>query len=108
MTRRILMRVARCAVVCGVAGAGCSSSSGAVAASSATGSTTTATALAGSACAGFEHRYVGGGLSVDLPADVAQVSGGARPILARFTPAKVMTFWSNHRRLRSEGGLVPK
>ena len=76
MTRRILMRVAGCAVVCGVAGAGFSSSSGAAVASSATGSTTTVTALAGSACVGFEHRYVGGGLSVDLPADVAQVSGG--------------------------------
>jgi hypothetical protein len=29
------------------------------------------------ACAGFEHRYVGGGLTVDLPAEVVQVSGGS-------------------------------
>ena len=71
MSRRCAFK---CLAVCVVAVAGCSSRSAerpevAVA--------TTATASVGTACEGFEQRYVGGGLTVDLPADVNQVSGEA-------------------------------
>jgi hypothetical protein len=80
-SRRALMRVVGCVVVYGVASAGCSSSSGAVGtrdvAPSDIGAATAATASVATACAGFEQRYVGGGLTVDLPTDVAQASGGA-------------------------------
>ena len=61
---RSLVGVAECVVVLGVAITGCSSSS-----------ESSTTAVTSAACAGFQHRYVGGGLTVDLPADVAQVSG---------------------------------
>jgi hypothetical protein len=75
------MRVVGWVVVYGVASAGCSSSSGAVAArdvaASDIGTATAVTTPVGTACAGFQQRYVGGGLTVDLPTDVAQTSGGA-------------------------------
>jgi hypothetical protein len=57
-----------------VAIAGCASSAGA---HSGVGTAATARTLVGTACAGFEQRYIGGGLSVELPIDVAQVSGEA-------------------------------
>jgi hypothetical protein len=78
---RDFMRLAERAIVFGVAIAGCSSSSRASTAGTVARSdiatTTTLNDSVGSACTGFVHRYVGGGLTVDLPTDVAQVSGEA-------------------------------
>ena len=59
---RIFVGVGQYAAVCGMLIAGCSSSQ---------------TEPAGTACFGFEHRYVGGGLTVDLPTGTVQVSGGS-------------------------------
>lgn len=78
-SNRLRIRLCRWAVVCAVAMAGCSSSSGEstepVVAPSDIAAATSGTASAGTACAGFERRYVGGGSTVDLPKGTAQVSG---------------------------------
>jgi hypothetical protein len=73
--RRIVLGVGHCAVVCGMAITGCSSSPNAATGGVVAPSDIDQTAPAGTACAGFDHRYVGGGLTVDLPTGTTQVSG---------------------------------